>query len=425
MTASLIPAVDRPYEDVDISSIAFWGQTPEVRDKVFAKLRAKGGVTWHPPVEAQPIPATSPGFWAITTHAGVVEVSKDPERFSSSGTSPSIYEASPEIVGAAAGFGGMDAPQHTRFRRLVSKAFSPKQLERADRLIANRARLAVDAVLEAGPGCDFVEVFSNYVPAQVITDMVGVDDPEIRKFLVDAVTKILVFGDPGVRPDGQNPIAFFAQMLFDLITASQQVIDERRGKPGDDLVTALMEAEVDGERLTDDEIVNVLNLLFIAGIDTTRNTLTIALQTLTQFPDQRALLLEDLPGRIDPAVVEMVRWASPVSSFVRRATRDTEVNGVPIAEGDRVALWYLSANRDETVFEDPWNFDILRDNSHQVAWGGGGPHYCLGSNLARQETKIALTELLTRIPTIRAVGPETRASSPMVNSVEHQLCEWD
>ncbi len=424
MTATTIPAVERPYEDIDISSIAFWGQKPEVRDQSFAKLRAKGGVTWHPPVEAQPIPATSAGFWAVTTHAGVVEVSRNPELFSSTQTSPSIYEAGPEILDLMTGFGGMDAPEHTRFRRLVSKAFTPRQLERTDGLIAKRSKLAVDALLETGP-CDFVEVFSNYVPAQVITDMVGADDPEVREQLVDAVTKILVFGDPGVRPDGENPIAFFAQTMFELIEASRDVLAERRGNPGEDLVTGLIEAEFEGERLTDDEIVNVLNLLFIAGIDTTRNTLTIALQALTQFPEQRALLMEDLPRRIDDAVVEMVRWASPVSSFVRRATRDTELGGAHIAAGDRVALWYMSANRDETVFDRPWEFDIQRDNSRQIAWGGGGPHYCLGSNLARVETRMALTELLTRIPTIRAVGPEVRASSPMVNSIEHQMCEWD
>lgn len=424
MTASLKPTVDRPYEDTDISSIAFWCQPMEVRDRSFAKLRAKGGVTWHPPVEAQPVPATSPGFWAVSTHAGVVEVSRDPERFSSTGTSPSVYEADPEMLSIGTGFASMDAPEHTRFRRLVAKAFTPRQLERIDRLIARRATLAVDALLEAGPGCDFVEVFSNYVPAQIIADMVGADDPDLREQLVEAVTKLLVFGDPGVRPDGQNPIMFFAQMLFDITAASRSVVEAKRGEPGEDLVTGLIEADFGGERLTDDEIVSVLNLLFIAGIDTTRNALTVGLQALTAFPDQRALLLQDLPGHADPAVVEMVRWASPVTSFVRRATVDTEISGVPIAAGERVALWYMSANRDETVFADPWKFDILRDNSRQIAWGGGGPHFCLGSNLARTELRMAYTELLRRIPTIRAVGPETRASSPMVNSIEHQLCEW-
>ena len=212
-------------------------------------------------------------------------------------------------------------------------------------------------------------------------------------------------------------------MVFDLLGAGQKVLAEKRANPGDDLITALSQVEIDGERLTDHEIVSFFSALIIAGIDTTRNTATFGLGALTEFPDQRRLLLDDLPGRIDAAVVEMARWSSPVASFVRRATVDTELNGVPIAAGDRVAMWYLSANRDETVFENPWEFDILRDNTHQIAWGGGGPHYCLGANLAKVELRVIFTELLTRFPTIRAVGAPTYASSPMVNSIEHQLCE--
>lgn len=424
MTGSLIPAVDRPYEDIDITSIAFWGRAPEIRDKSFAKLRAKGGVTWHPPVEAQPVPAVSPGFWACSTNEAVVEVSRDPARFSSAGTSPSIYEAPAEILAAVTGFAPMDPPQHTRYRRLVSQAFTPKQLQRIDALITNRARIAVDNLIAAGP-CDFVELVSDYMPSQVIADMVGVDDLDMRDELVRVVTSVLVFGDPGVRPNGENPMEFFARMLFDLLTAGQTVLAEKRKSPGDDLITSLMNTEVDGERLTDQEIISFFCLMVIAGIDTTRNTLSFAIRALTDFPEQRTLLLEDLPGRIDAAVIEMARWASPVSAFVRRATRDTELNGVPIAEGDRVAMWYLSANRDETVFDRPWEFDIMRDNTHQVAWGGGGPHYCMGANLAKVETKALITELLTRVPTIRSAGEATYASSPFVNSIEHQMCEWD
>lgn len=424
MTETLTPASRRPYNDIDISSIAFWGQAPEVRDQSFAQLRAKGGVTWHPPVEAQPVPATSAGFWAVTTNAGVVEVSRDPERFSSAGTSMSIYEVPPELMAATTAFIGMDPPEHTRYRRLVSRAFTPRQLHRIDGLIADRAREAVDRLLAAGPG-DFVHTVANYLPAQIIADMVGVEDQDMREELVDIVTRVLVFGDPGVRADGEGQIEFFARMVFDLHGAAYKHVEAKRKKPGDDLITALMDAEVDGERLSDAEIVSFFCALVVAGTDTTRNTLTFGLQALTQFPEQRRLLLEDLPGRIDAAVVEIARWASPVASFVRRATVDTEIGGVRIAAGDRVALWYLSANRDESVFENPWEFDIQRDNSAQVAWGAGGPHYCLGASLAKTEIRTLFLELLGRIPTIRAVGAPTYASSPMVSSIEHQLCEWD
>lgn len=425
MTAAAIPAVDRHYEDIDISSIAFWRQPPEVRDQSFAKLRAKGGVTWHPPVEAQPVPATSPGFWGISSHAALVEVSRDPERFASSLTSISVYEVPYELVTATASFMPMDPPEHTRYRRLVSKAFTPRQLQRIDGHIAQRATLAVDTLLNNGP-CNFVDAVADYVPSQVIADMLGVEDQGVREEFVDIVTRLLAFGDPGVqRNDGTNAIEFFAKMVFDLHASGYRHLEAKRRNPGDDLMTALMHAEVDGEKLTDAEVVSFYCSLVAAGTDTTRNTLTLALQALTDFPGQRRLLLEDLPGRIDGAVLEMARWASPVLSFARRATRDTAVNGIPIAAGDRVVLWYESANRDESVFECPWQFDIFRDNSHQVAWGGGGPHYCLGANLAKVEIRATMTELLTRIPTIRAVGERTRQSSPMVNTIEHQLCEWD
>ena len=392
----------RPFNDLDISSVEFWGKPPQVRDETFKTLRDKGGVTWHPPVEAQPNPPIAPGFWAVTKHARLVEVSQNPQLFSSSGTSPILYDADPEMVKASASFGGMDAPEHTRFRRLVSKAFSPGQLRRIDELIARHATVAVDDLLAHGP-CDFVEVVSNYVPSAVITDMLGIQDEGVRRLLVEAVTSILAFGDPRLRRE-QAPMEFFATKMLELHAAGYAHVAERRSHPSDDLMTALIDAEVDGERLTDTEIVSVFSALSIAGIDTTRNTLTFGLRALTEFEEQRKMLMEDLPGRIDATVIEMVRYASPVGAFVRRATEDTELGGVRIARNDRVALFYMSANRDEDVFTDPWQFDIGRDNAKQVGWGGGGPHYCLGANLAKVELRDLFTELLTRIPTIRAVG---------------------
>ncbi|BBX67458.1 cytochrome P450 [Mycolicibacterium psychrotolerans] len=423
MTATVNTAADRPYDDLDISSIEFWGRAPEVRDQTFAELRAKGGVSWHPPVEAQPVPAAHAGFWAVTRNDLVVGASRDWERFSSADVSITVYDAPHEIQKSVTAFLSMDPPEHTRYRRLVSKAFTPRQLKRIDGVITAAAKRCVDALEAAGPG-DFVPVVSNYMPSQVITGMIGVDDQDMREELVDLTVRLLAFGDPGIR-DGVNMFEMFATTIFGLHAAANKYVALRRSKPGDDLVTALMDAEVDGERLTDEEIVSFFCALVVAGTDTTRNTITFGLKALTDFPEQRRLLLEDTPGRIDSAVVEMARWVSPVGSFVRRATRDTELGGRKITAGDRVALWYLSANRDEAVFENPWEFDILRDNAHQVAWGGGGPHYCLGANLAKLELRTLFTELLGRFPTIRSVGEPTYASSPFVSSIEHLNCEWD
>lgn len=421
MTTSLIPATERPFDDIDVSSLYFWGLPPKLRDESFAKLRAKGGVTWHPPVEAQPLPPQDPGFWAVTKNSLVVEVSRDQDRFSAEPVT--IYDVPLDFRIATTGFMYMDQPQHTRYRRLVSKAFTPKQLQRIDNLVSRQSTLAVDALEDAGP-CNFVEVVSNYLPSMVITDMVGIDDEESRQELVGIVTRLLAFGDPALR-HGVSIAEFFATLYFEMHQAAEKFVAKRRSQPNEGLITALIESESDGDRLTDAEISSFFCALIIAGIDTTRNALTFGLQALTEFPDQRQLLLEDLPGRMDSAVLEMARWASPVGTFVRRAKVDTELAGVPIAAGDRVAMLYLSANRDESVFEDPWQFDITRDNSHQLAWGGGGPHYCLGANLAKVEIKSLWLELLKRIPTVRATGEPVYASSPLVTSVEQQMCEWD
>jgi cytochrome P450 len=305
----------------------------------------------------------------------------------------------------------------------VSKAFSPGQLRRINEHIAVRATEAVDNLLEQGPG-DFITGFSDYLPSQIIADMVGIDDQTTRAGLVSAVTRFFSFAD-AAQFGGANVMETFAGTLLEIHMAGYAHLQERRSNPADDLMTALIEAEVDGERLTDQEIVSFFSALVVAGTDTTRNTTSFALLALTRFPEQRRLLLEDLPGRIDNAVMEMVRYSSPVLSFVRTATCDTELGGAHIAEGDRLSLQFHSANHDEAVFEHPHNFDILRDNAANVAWGGGGPHYCLGANLAKVELRTLWTELLTRIPTIRAAGEPKYNSSAMVNTIEHVDCEWD
>jgi cytochrome P450 len=214
-------------------------------------------------------------------------------------------------------------------------------------------------------------------------------------------------------------------MIFEAIItvtgAALEMADARRDQPQDDLMTALVSTEIDGERLSDDEIGAFLVLLAVAGNDTTRHTSSHALRALTEHPDQRTVLVEDLEERMPAAVEEFVRWASPVMTFRRTATRDTEVGGQPVAEGEKVVLFYGSANRDETAFDEPGRFDVTRDPNHHVGFGGGGPHYCMGASLARTQLRALFTELLTRIPDIEAGEPEPLVGN-FINGIRRMEC---
>ena len=208
-----------------------------------------------------------------------------------------------------------------------------------------------------------------------------------------------------------------------LTAAALDLAEERGSAPGEDLMTSLVQAEVDGERLTEEEISAFFVLLAVAGNDTTRHTTSHGLRALCEFPDQRRLLTDDLEGRIETAVEEIVRWATPVMTFRRTATRATEVRGQPIAEGEKVVLFYISGNRDETAFDHPERFDVLRSPNRHVGFGGGGPHYCLGASLARTQLRAIFTELLTRLPDIEAGEPEPLVGN-FINGIKRMPCRF-
>jgi cytochrome P450 len=208
-----------------------------------------------------------------------------------------------------------------------------------------------------------------------------------------------------------------------LTAAALDLAEERRSAPGEDLMTALVEAEVDGERLTEEEIGAFFVLLAVAGNDTTRHTTSHAMRALCEFPAQRQLLTDDLEGRLETAVEEFVRWATPVMTFRRNATHDTEMRGQPIAGGDKVVMFYVSANRDEEAFEQPERFDVLRSPNRHVGFGGGGPHYCLGASLARTQLRAIFTELLTRLPDIDVGKPEPLVGN-FINGIKRMPCRF-
>src|SRR3954447_11217211 len=337
--------LDNPLGDTDLSSPDFWDQPAEVRDEAFAILRREAPISQHKaPEDLLGIGEYDDRpYWAIVRHTDVRSVSRDPETFCSS-QGVQFGDAPPEMLEASQSFLAMDAPRHTKLRKLVSSAFTPRQVARIeDGIRANAARI----IEEAGPvgGGDFVSLIAKRLPLQTISDMIGVPDADRERVVTAADTLVTVL-DPDVSGD-RPPLEVLGSALWTLTEFAKGLAAERDKSPQDDLMTALVQAEVDGDRLTHDEIAAFFVLLSVAGNDTTRHSTSHAMRALTVNPEQRALLLEDPGGRLSAAVEEFVRWASPVLTFRRTTTRRVELHGTELPAGEKVVLFYHSANRDE------------------------------------------------------------------------------
>ena len=393
---------ERDFDEVDVSTLAFWELGPEERDTRLAILREKRPVSWQRPATGMAtLPGRDdPGYWAVVRHADVVTVSRDPETYSSA-QGFQIEDVPEEIIEAAGSFLGMDHPRHTKLRRLVSTAFSPRRVRDLEDKIAARAKELVDEMLDRGEG-DFVEAVSKPLPSATFAEMMGVAD-EDRERVTGLANDMVAWNDPDVL-HGRDGLTLLLETLVGLYAEAAALADKRRGDPADDILTGLVTAEVDGERLTDEEIAAFFVLLSVAGNDTTRQTISHGMRALCRFPDQRILLASDPDRYLPNAVEEMVRWATPVMTFRRTATRDTVLDSTPISEGDKVVMFYVSANRDASVFRDPWRFDITREPQH-VGFGGGGPHFCLGAFLARSMLRSIFRELAARAPTLEVGQP--------------------
>ncbi|WP_370250657.1 cytochrome P450 [Nocardioides sp.] len=395
------PRDTRPYDEADLSSLAFWRATAAERERTFAELRAHRPVTWHRPVEGRLFDdANDQGFWAVTRHADLVEVTRRHDDFLSG--QGIVFDSIPaELLDAAQGFIAMDPPDHTRIRRLLVSAFTPKQMARIEADIDATVRRVVDDVAEKG-SIDFVREVAMLVPMHNIFTMMGVPE-EHRLTLAGVSETISSYRDlPGGDPQETLGVLFEALMRFQVIAG--EIIADRRANPGDDLVSSLVAAEIDGRGLTDEEISSFFGLLMVAGNDTTRQSTAHGLQALTDFPDQRAWLMEDLEGRLPLAVEEIVRWATPIMTFRRTASRDCELGGQQITEGDKVIMFYASANWDTAVFDHPERLDLGRTPNKHISFGGGGIHHCLGNQLARRQLAATFRELLTRLPDIACTG---------------------
>lgn len=381
-----------------------------------AQMRQVAPIWWN----AQPNGAggfDDGGFWVVTKHKDVKEVSRRSDVFSSlEKTALPRYKdgtVREQIDSGKFVLLNMDAPHHTHLRKIVSRAFTPRAVEQLRADLAKRAREIAEAALAEGRG-DFVEQVSCELPLQAIAGLMGVPQEDRMKLFHWSNQMV---GDQD--PEFATNDAISASV--ELITYGMQMAAERSAHPGDDLVTKLVQADVEGHKLSDDEFGFFVILLAVAGNETTRNSITQGMMAFTDFPDQWELFKRDRPAT---AADEIVRWATPVTSFQRTALQDTELGGVPIKKGQRVVMFYRSANFDEDVFEDPFAFDILRDPNPHVGFGGTGAHYCIGANLARMTIDLMFNAIADAMPDLTPLEKPERLRSGWLNGIKHWQVDY-
>jgi cholest-4-en-3-one 26-monooxygenase len=395
--------VTEGLQDIDLLA-STWGRG--VPHDQFDRLRREAPVFWHEE-------AGDTGFWAVTKHADVRHASHDCATFSSELGGTFIPTADEEALSQLRlTILNMDPPKHNRYRRLVSKGFTPRMITALVEEIERRAAVVIDNVCERGE-VEFVEEIAAQVPVQMICEMIGLE-PEVWPRMFELSNQLIGSrDDPDYQelPGGPQAGAMEVYMLCDAVAA------DRRVNPRDDIMTALVQAEIDGERLDDAELNLFFITLIVAGNETTRNLINHSMLALIDHPDQAQRLRDD-PSLWDTAVDEMLRWGSSIHNFRRTATKDTELRGVPIKQGDKVVLYYASANRDEDVFADPHTFDVGRTPNDHLTFGGGGVHYCLGASLARAEIKATMRQIVERLPDLELAGPPNRLHSDFVNGIK-------
>lgn len=398
-----------PFADME-----YWSHGSAERAEMFRYLRDEAPVAFMEEPEIEGF-EHGPGFWSVTRHADVVHVSRHADLFcSGKGTNiPDLPQEINEFMGSMI---NMDGPRHTRLRQIVNKSFTPRMVNRIDEDVRVKARNIVADAAEAG-SCDLVAEISAPLPLQIICEMMGIPNSQWGRIL--ELTNV-VLGDQETVPD----IATLMGAVMEMAQIAQEVGEDRLANPRDDLVSAMMHAEVDGEPLAPMEMASFFILLAAAGNETTRNAISHGVRLLTVHPDQRQRWMDDVDGVAPAAVEEIVRYATPVIHFRRTATQDTEISGQRIAAGDKVVMWYESANRDERAFDEPAVFDVTRSPNEHVGFGGGGPHFCLGANLARREIRVMFEELFRWLPDIRVTGEPDYLQSAFIHGIKRMQCEF-
>jgi len=412
-------AAGGPRADIDLSDRDFWVEPPEVRHAVFDRLRAESPFAFFAEPEIPGMPV-GPGYHAVTRHADLDAISSQPQVFCSGKGAVSIQDIPADLHEFYGSMISMDDPRHARIRRIVSKTFTPRMLER----VVDSVRGIVEDVLdearrtaEANDGrLDVVADVAAPIPLRVICDMMGVPADD-RDQVLAASNVILSGGDPELIEDQDEPLTALFEAGIALAGIMERLAAERLERPTDDLTTALVTTEVDGERLTHQEIASFFILLLVAGNETTRNAISQGILALSEHPEQRARWMAD-PSIDKTAVEEIVRWTSPITWMRRTATQDGEVNGHRFTAGDKFLLFYAAANRDPELFADPHVFDLTRDPNPHVGFGGHGPHFCLGAHLARREIAVTFRQLFEQLPDLEIAGEPARLRSSFVNGLK-------
>ena len=388
-------------QEVDLLDLALFADGPP--HDLFRQLRAEAPVCFL----AEP---DGPGYWNVTRYADVFEVSRHPQTF---GSNPNTMITDPDddAAGAGAIMLNQDPPRHTQLRKLVNRGFTPRQIAALEPRIGDLVRQIIDRARRLGT-FDLVADVAVEVPLQVIAELVGV--PEAERHQVFAWTEqMMSIGDPELG----GTVADARVAMGEMFAYADRLAGERVDGGGTDLLSVLLDAEVDGDRLTPMDIDLFFMLLMNAGSETTRNLITGGTLALFEHPEQRERL-RDSPDLLPTAIEEMLRWVTPVMHFRRTARTDTEIAGTRIAAGDKVVMWYVSANRDESAFDDPDRFDVGRTPNDHVAFGAGGPHFCLGASLARLEARLLFEQLLVELPDLELAGPVRRLGSNFIHGIK-------
>lgn len=411
-----------PLSDINLSNMEFWTAPRDWREGAFKTLRDESPFHFFEEtvIPESPLP-TGRGYRAITRHDDIWHVSRNANLFCS-GQGINIGDLPVELNEFFGSMIAMDDPRHFRLRSIVAKGFGPREIGRVEDSVEIRAAKIVDHLLNdfADRTCDFVEQVAAPLPLQIICDMMGVpesDEGEIFRW----TNTILGIGDPE-----------FGSTYDDLLKAAMEIFayaqalgEDRKASPREDITSAMMAAEVDGERLTAQEFGSFFILLVVAGNETTRNAVSHGMKLLTDNPAQRDAWFGDFETHNRTAVEEIVRMATPVIHFRRTATQDTEINGQKILEGEKVVMFYSSGNRDERTFANPFEFDVRREIAPaQIGFGAGGPHFCLGANLARREVSVMFKEIAQRLPTLRTEGEPAYLQSSFINGIKRLQCSW-
>jgi len=421
----MAPTTTLDLDEIRLGDTEVWRR--DDREGIFAKLRDEAPISFHAepdyvdPATGIEVMPPGPGFWAVTRFDDVMHVSRDPETFRSA-PSTTVGDIPPDIAEWLGSMINMDAPRHTKMRLIVNRGFTPKQIGAIEGTIREQARAIVDRVAPLG-SCDFVSEVAAALPLGIICDMLGIRREDQHR-IFELTNVILGVGDP----EYVSSVSDLMNAGMELFQHGLDLAEQRLREPADDIVTKLMHAEIEDDdgrhRLTPGELGSFFLLLVVAGNETTRTAISHGLVALTQNPDQRAIWQGDFDAIAPTAVDEIVRWATPVISFRRTASVDTVVGGQAIEAGDKVVMYYNSANRDERHFVDPHAFDVRRSPNDHVGFGAGGPHFCLGANLARLEIQIMFEEMFRRLPDIVATGEPDRLLSGFINGIKRLPCEF-